>query len=145
MNKNSENEQKAKKSEKVKKKQIRNRLIFIGGFISLIFGIIGIFIPILPTTPFLLVASAAFAKSSEKFNRWLLNNKVLGVYIKNYREGKGLPLKMKLISLSLLWITILVSMLFLMEFLWVQILLICIAIVVSVHIILIKPKNRERD
>ncbi|NVM35441.1 MAG: YbaN family protein [Candidatus Lokiarchaeota archaeon] len=144
MNKSLEKKPRAKESENVKKKII-TRLVFLGGFISLILGIIGIAIPILPTTPFLLLASAAFAKSSERFNRWLLNNKILGAYIKNYREGKGLPLKIKLITLSLLWITILVSMLFLMNLLWVQILLICIAIAVSLHIILIKPKNIEKN
>ena len=126
-------------------KNIKKRLIFIGGFLSLILGIIGIVIPILPTTPFLLLASAAFAKSSEKFNRWLLNNKILGAYIKNYREGKGLPLKIKLITLSLLWMTILISITFLMDLLWVQILLIIIAIAVSIHIILIKPKDIEEN
>ena len=122
-------------------KKIKNRLIFIGGFISLILGIIGIIIPILPTTPFLLLASAAFAKSSERFNRWLLNNKILGAYIRNYREGKGLPLKIKILTLSLLWITIFISMFFLMDLLWVVILLICIGIAVSIHIILIKPNT----
>ena len=127
-----------------KMSKIKNRLIFLGGFISLILGIIGIAIPILPTTPFLLLASAAFAKSSERFNRWLINNKILGAYIRNYREGKGLPLKIKIITLSLLWITIFVSMLFLMDILWILILLICIAIAVSTHIILIKPKNIEK-
>jgi len=121
-------------------KKIKKRLIFIGGFISLILGIIGLVIPILPTTPFLLLASAAFAKSSERFNNWLLNNKILGAYIKNYREGKGLPLKIKAITLSLLWITIIISIIFLMHLFWVQFVLICIAIVVSIHIILIKPK-----
>jgi len=122
-------------------KRIKRHLIFIGGLISLILGIIGIAIPILPTTPFLLLASAAFAKSSERFNKWLLNNKLLGAYIKNYREGKGLPLKIKVLTLSLLWITIIISTLFLMHLLWVVIILICIAIAVSIHIILIKPKN----
>jgi len=126
-------------------KKIKKRLIFIGGFISLILGIIGIAIPILPTTPFLLLASAAFAKSSERFNEWLLNNKLLGAYIKNYREGKGLPLKIKVLTLSLLWITIIISTLFLMDLLWVVIILICIAIAVSIHIILIKPKNLEKN
>ena len=121
-------------------KKIKKRLIFIGGFISLILGIIGLVIPILPTTPFLLLASAAFAKSSERFNNWLLNNKILGAYIKNYREGKGLPLKIKAITLSLLWITIIISIIFLMHLFWVQVVLICIAIVVSIHIILIKPR-----
>ena len=123
--------------------KIRNRLIFLGGFISLILGIVGIALPILPTTPFLLLASAAFAKSSKRFHRWLLNNKILGAYIKNYREGKGLPLKIKVITLSLLWITITISILFLMHLFWLQVVLICIAIAVSIHIILIKPKIVE--
>ena len=126
-------------------KKIKKRLIFIGGFISLILGVIGIAIPILPTTPFLLLASAAFAKSSERFNRWLLNNRILGAYIKNYREGKGLPLKVKIFTILLLWITILISMFFLMDFLWLQILLLFIALAVSIHIILIKPKNIESN
>ncbi len=132
-----------KETEGAEKKKIIKYLILLGGFISLILGIIGIVIPILPTTPFLLLASASFAKSSKRFDRWLLNNKILGAYIKNYREGKGLPIKIKIITLSLLWITISISMLFLLELLWVLILLICIAIAVSIHIILIKPKVIE--
>jgi len=134
----------AKEKKNGQTKKIKRYLIFLGGFISLVLGIIGIVIPILPTTPFLLIASAAFAKSSERFNNWLLNNKILGAYIKNYREGKGLPLKLKIITLSLLWITILISLLFLMELLWLQVLLICIATAVSIHIILIKPKEEEK-
>lgn len=122
-------------------KKIKKHLIFIGGFISLILGIIGIALPILPTTPFLLLASAAFAKSSERFNNWLLNNKILGAYIKNYREGKGLPLKIKLITITLLWITIIISIFLLMKLFWIQVILICVAIIVSLHISLIKPKN----
>ncbi|MFX0002143.1 MAG: YbaN family protein [Candidatus Hodarchaeota archaeon] len=129
-----------KGKERSKKKKLINRFIFLGGFISLVLGIIGIAIPILPTTPFLLIASAAFAKSSSRFNRWLLNNKILGAYIRNYREGKGLPLKVKIITITILWITILITLIFLMGLIWLQILLICIAIAVSIHIILIKPK-----
>ena len=141
---NTESKQKGTKKENFKEKKIRKSLIFLGGFISLILGIIGIVIPILPTTPFLLLASAAFAKSSEKFNNWLLNNKVLGAYIRNYKEGKGMPLKIKVITLLLLWGTISLSIFFLINLFWIQILLICIAIAVSIHIILIRPKNREK-
>lgn len=145
MNKITENKQFTKESEKIKTKKCIKRLIFLGGFISLILGIIGIVLPILPTTPFLLLASAAFAKSSERFHKWLLNNKILGAYIKNYREGKGLPLKIKLITISFLWITIIISIFLLMKLFWVQIMLICIAIAVSIHISLIKPKLLEEN
>jgi len=142
---NTESKQTGTKKENFKEKKIRKRLIFLGGFISLTLGIIGIVIPILPTTPFLLLASAAFAKSSEKFNKWLLNNKVLGAYIRNYKEGKGMPLKIKVITLLLLGISISISILFLMNLFWIQILLFCISIAVSIHIILIRPKNREKN
>ncbi|MFX1374766.1 MAG: YbaN family protein [Promethearchaeota archaeon] len=87
---------------KVEDKKLINSLIFLGGFISLILGVIGIVIPILPTTPFLLLASAAFAKSSKRFHKWLLNNKILGSYIRNYKEGKGMPVKIKVMTLTLL-------------------------------------------
>lgn len=137
------NDLEVRETEETEKKKVIKYFILLGGFISLVLGIIGIVIPILPTTPFLLLASAAFAKSSKRFDRWLLNNKILGAYIKNYREGKGLPLKIKILTLSLLWITIIISILFLLELLCVLILLFCIAIAVSIHIILIKPKVIE--
>ncbi|MFW9872981.1 MAG: YbaN family protein [Candidatus Thorarchaeota archaeon] len=143
MNNFSENSQNSKEIEDDEVKKIIKQLIFLGGFISLVLGIIGIALPILPTTPFLLLASAAFAKSSERFHRWLLNNKILGAYIKNYQEGKGLPLKIKLITISLLWITIGISIFFLINLFWVQIILICIAIAVSIHILLIRPKKLD--
>jgi uncharacterized membrane protein YbaN (DUF454 family) len=143
MKNDSKSKEKTKENKQFGRNKVKNRLIFLGGLISLILGIIGIVIPILPTTPFLLLASAAFAKSSEKFHRWLLNNKVLGAYIRNYKEGKGMPLKIKVITLLLLWITISISILFLMNLLWIQILLICIAVAVSIHIILIRPKNMK--
>ena len=123
--------------------KVRKAFLFIGGIISLILGTIGIVLPILPTTPFLLLAAACFALSSEKFYNWLINNRVLGSYIRNYREGKGMPLKLKIFTITLLWVTILISVFFFITILWVQILLIIIAIVVTVHIILIRPKNRD--
>jgi len=83
-------------------------LIFFGSFF-LIIGIIGIFIPILPTTPFLLLSAACYARGSEKFYNWLINNKWLGEYIKNYQKGRGIPLNIKILAISLLWITIVFS------------------------------------
>lgn len=106
-------------------------------------SIIGIFVPVLPTTPFLLLAAALYAKSSRRFYNWLINNRILGRYIKNYREGKGIPLKIKIIAISILWITIGYSAIFAMDILWVRILLILIAIGVTIHIASKKPKVKD--
>jgi len=97
-------------------------------------GIFGIFLPVLPTTPFLLLAAVCFARSSQRFYDWLLNNRWFGNYIRNYREGKGLPLKQKVIIIILLWVVIGFSATLAVHALWVKIVLILIAIGVSIHI-----------
>ena len=126
------------KKEKTLKKPVKILLIATGTFL-IILSIVGIFIPVLPTTPFLLLAAALYARSSKRFYNWLINNRILGRYIKNYREGKGIPLKVKIIAISILWITIGYSAIFAMEILWVRILLIIIAVGVTVHIVRVKP------
>jgi len=113
--------------------------IFVG------IGIIGIFIPILPTTPFLLLAAACYARSSTRFYNWLINNKLIGTYIKNYREGKGVPLKVKVFTILLLWITILFSVFFILLISWIKIILIIIAIGVTIHILTIKTYIQKRQ
>jgi hypothetical protein len=113
-------------------------LLIIAGTIFLGVGIIGIFLPILPTTPFLLLAAACYARSSQRFYNWLMNNKWFGNYIKNYHEGRGLPLKFKIFTMTLLWITILTSIYFVINNFWIEIILIIIAIGVTIHILTIK-------
>lgn len=78
---------------------IRNKLYFILGISSVILGIIGIFLPLLPTTPFILLAAFLFEKSSPKFHKLLLKNKYLGKYIVDYQEKRGITVKNKIISL----------------------------------------------
>jgi len=113
-------------------------LLIIAGTIFLGFGIIGIFLPILPTTPFLLLAAACYARSSKRFYNWLMKNRWFGTYIKNYREGRGVPLKVKIFTISLLWITILASVFFIISNFLIEIILIIIAIGVTIHILTIK-------
>ena len=115
------------------------------GTIFLGFGIIGIFLPILPTTPFLLLAAACYARSSKRFYNWLMNNRWFGNYIKNYRDGRGVPLKFKIFTIFLLWITILVSVFLVINNYWVKIILILIAIGVTIHILTIKTYKQKRS
>lgn len=79
------------------------------GSVSLALGIIGIFLPVLPTTPFLLLASACYLRGSERLHRWLIGNRFLGSYITNIREKRGMPLKVKIVTIVVLWASILFS------------------------------------
>lgn len=123
----------------MKKVIVSKLLIFLGTFF-LIISFIGIFIPILPTTAFLLLAAACYPKGSKKFYNWLINNKWFGEYIKNYRERKGIPFSVKIISITILWITIAFSIFIIVSNLLIQIILISIAIAVTIHILTIKTK-----
>lgn len=113
-------------------------VLIICGTICTALGVIGILVPILPTTPFLLLAAACYARSSQRFYDWLLRNRVFGRYVRDYVEKRGISLKVKVITLVLLWTTIILSALLATDALWLRILLIAIAIGVTVHIIYIK-------
>ncbi|MDD3125645.1 MAG: YbaN family protein [Candidatus Kapabacteria bacterium] len=113
------------------------------GLLSLALGIIGIFLPILPTTPFLLLSAFCFTRSSKRLLIFLLTNRFFGKYISNYRNGLGIPLRTKIYTVSLLWITILFSIFFVVdEKFWLQILLACIAIGVTIHVSRIKTLKK---
>ena len=127
---------------KISSSRLKRIIYYIIGYTSLALGIIGVVFPILPTTPFLLVAAACFARNSEKVYNWLINNRIFGKFIRDYRAGKGIPIKVKLYTLFFLWMTIIISILFI-SILWVQILLLIIASLVSIHIILIRPKRSD--
>ncbi|MDR1543181.1 MAG: YbaN family protein [Prevotellaceae bacterium] len=120
---------------------LRFFLIFFG-IISLGLGIFGIFLPILPTTPFLLLSAVLFAKSSDKLYIWLLNHKILGEYIRSFLEDKSIPLRVKILSVTLLWATMLCTIFFAVKVIWLKILLIAIAIGVTVHILSYKTRKR---
>jgi uncharacterized protein len=82
---------------------MRKALFVFAGLISLSLGIIGIFVPGLPTTPFLLLTAFLFMQSSPKLHKMLINNKFLGKYINNYSRRKGMTKKQKMYSLALMW------------------------------------------
>jgi uncharacterized membrane protein YbaN (DUF454 family) len=138
-----EKEKTFKAAENKKKGQnVTRALWFIAGMLCLFLGAIGIVLPILPTTPFLLASAACFCKSSSRMYNWLLNNRWFGEYIKNYKEGKGIPMKTKITALTVLWITIGFSTVFLLNRLLppqlvipLQLIMVAVAMGVSVHIL----------
>lgn len=80
-------------------------LLNIIGVLAVVLAILGVFLPLLPTTPFLLLASACFVRGSERLHRWLLNNPLFGKYLRNIEEKRGIPLKGKVYTLVLLWVS----------------------------------------
>jgi hypothetical protein len=96
------------------------------------------FLPILPTTPFLLLAAACFARSSRRFYVGLTTNRWCGAYIRNYREGRGISRRHKALVLLVLWLTIGNTAAFAVTLGWVKLLLLAIATAVSVHVLTLK-------
>ena len=116
-------------------------LYFISGILLVAIGVIGIFLPILPTTIFLILASACFIKSSPKANEWLRNHKILGMYIKNYQDGSSLTVKSTIFNITFLWIMISASAIFFTELWYIRLLLFAIAVGVTIHLLMIKTKK----
>ena len=111
-------------------------LYLLLGCLSLGLGVLGIFLPLLPTTPFLLLSAVLFARSSERLHRWLLSHPVLGEYIRAFLEDRSIPRRVKIPSLCLLWASILSSVIWVADGKpWLQVLLLCIAVGVSWHIL----------
>ena len=111
------------------------KILTFFGLISLGLGILGAFLPVLPTTPFLLLAATLFLKSNEGLYNWLMNHPKLGPYIRNFLEHKAIPLRVKVVSVSLVWITLLYCAICVAEHWALRCLFIAIAAAVSVHIL----------
>jgi hypothetical protein len=115
----------------------------VAGVIAVILGTVGIFIPLLPTTPFLLLAAACFTRSSRRLYRWLMNHRWFGTYIRNYREHHAITRTTKILAITLLWSTIGYAVLAVTGSWIVRLLLIAIASGVTVHLLKLKTLTRE--
>lgn len=110
-------------------------LLTILGLISLGLGIVGMFLPVLPTTPLLLLAAALFLRSNDRLYDWLMNHPRLGPHISNFLKHKAIPLKVKIISISMLWLTLLYCAIFVAEHWALRLLFLAIATGVTIHIL----------
>ena len=87
------------------------RLLFtILGTLFLLVGILGVVLPLLPATPFLLLASACYVRGSQTLHRWLMSHKYLGAYITTFTEHRGMPLQAKILTIAMLWASLLFSL-----------------------------------
>lgn len=119
--------------------------LIVVGSVSLALGVLGIFLPMLPTTPFLLLSAAAWVKASPSLYEWLLNHKVFGEYIRNYREHRAIPLRVKIISVTLVWLTIGYCIFAVVdEWWWAQLLMGLLAAAITWHILSFKTLNKNK-
>ena len=125
------------------KSKILRFILLIVGFISLGLGVTGIILPILPTTPFLLLTSFCFVKSSTKFNNWFLNSKIYKKYLENFAKNKVMTLKNELILLLAVSLFLILTMFFVNNIVVTIILTTLILCKYSYFIIFIKPVNKD--
>ena len=112
-------------------------LLNVAGTVSLGLGILGVFLPLLPATPFLLLASACYLRGSERLHRRLMESRLLGPYIRNFQRGRGIPLRAKVVTLLLLWASLLYSI-YRIDVLVVDILLVATGLTTSTLILRMK-------
>ncbi|NMM27411.1 MAG: DUF454 domain-containing protein [Glaciimonas sp.] len=112
-------------------------ILNIVGSIAVVLAILGVFLPLLPTTPFLLLASACYFRGSPRMYRWLVSNRILGTYILNFQSGRGIPLRGKIVSLLLIWASLSFSI-YQMEAVVVKLILVAIGVAVSLAILRMK-------
>ena len=127
----------------MQKRSIWKVLLAGAGCVSTALGIIGIFLPLLPTTPFLLLAAACFVRSSERLYGWLIHHRWLGAYIRNYRDHRAITRTAKVVTLGLLWLTIGYSVVAVARAGWLRALLLCIAAGVTLHVLRLRTLTPE--
>ena len=111
------------------------------GTLFLALGVAGIFLPVLPTTPFLLLTAALYFRSSPRAYGWSLRHKYLGEYIRSFREDRAIPLRAKIVSLTLLWLTSLHCILLLFDPWWLKALMLAVAAGITVYITSFKTRR----
>ncbi len=110
-------------------------MLIAAGMICVGLGALGIILPGLPTTPFLLLAAYCFARSSERFHSWLLNHRWFGGYVRNFEQGRGMTRKAKAGTLLLMWLSFGVTIIFFVPVLWGQVGMFLLAIAVSTYLL----------
>ena len=122
---------------------MKKAVLIIGGSLCLALGVLGIFLPILPTTPFLILASACFLRSSQRLYRWITGHRVFGPYISNYLKYRAVSKRAKTVSLLSLWGVILTTIIFFVDGAAVRILLLLVAAAVSLYLLSIKTLTTQ--
>jgi len=122
---------------------IKKAILIFVGTVCVGLGVLGMFLPLMPTTVFLLLAAYCYSHSSERFHNWLMTNRLFGKYISDYQSGKGISVRQKASTITLLWASIGTSIWMLAATWWVNLLLLAVAIGVTLHLLWIKTYRAD--
>jgi hypothetical protein len=115
----------------------KKAVLVAAGSVCLALAVLGVFLPLLPTTPFLLLASACYVRSSERLHGWLMGHRVLGPYIRNFQQRRGIPVRAKFTTVALIWLPLLYSV-YRLDLPWLEALLVLMGLGWSVVIFRMK-------
>ena len=121
--------------------KMKKAFYIILGTIALVIGFVGVFLPVIPTTPLVLLAAACYYRSSNRLHNWILRSKWFGETIENYQAGKGLTKNTKIRAIVLMWVMITISVVYFVENFLIQLLLLGIAFAVSLYLIRLPTYN----
>ena len=122
----------------------KKAILVAAGSLCLGLAVLGVFLPLLPTTPFLLLASACYVRSSERLHGWLMGNRLLGGYIRNFKERRGIPLRARVTTVVLLWLPLAYSI-YRLDLLWLELLLLLMGVTWSVLILRMKAPLKDGE
>ncbi len=125
--------------------KLKRRFFVIVGTIAVGIGVVGIIVPVLPTTPFLLLAAICYMRGSQRLYNALLCNRFIGSYVRNYLEGRGMSRKMKVWTLSLLWVAIVCTAALATDSLIIRIILVVVLTGVTIHILTVKTAKKNME
>ena len=126
-------------SKKGRLSRAKKILLVTAGSLLLVLAALGMVLPVLPTTPFVLLAALCFSSSSDRMYNLVLQNRYFGSYIENYRTKQGVPKSVKIRSIIVLWALLILSGI-LVDQLWIRLLLVAVGVGVTTHLLLLKTK-----
>lgn len=120
-------------------------MLIVLGTLSAALGLLGVLLPLLPTTPLLLLAAACYARSSRRFYLWLTTNRLFGSYISDYREGRGISVGHKTLTIAILWLTMGITGVFFVNSWWLRALLLGVALGVTIHLLRMRTRRMKGE
>jgi uncharacterized membrane protein YbaN (DUF454 family) len=124
---------------------LKRRLFVAAGTVALGLSVVGVIVPVLPTTPFLLLAAFCYMRGSQRLYAALLRNRFAGSYLRDYLEGRGMPRKKKIWTLAMLWCAMVLTAVLATDSLAVRVVLAVILAAVTVHILRIRTGQRRQS